>query len=119
VRDKVAVTGIVAVLRGGRRVMKEVASSGPEEENCPRARLVGRFKCWTRFADAKPEVVFGLHVMRALQTGTIGYHIVGIGNRYNTALQSIESRQVDRAVGAQLRTFHRGNRANIIPDRSS
>jgi amidohydrolase len=100
------------------------------------------------FSDPKPEVVFGLHVASALPTGVIAYHpgnahassdefqIVVIGRQTHaafpwagvdpivvaseivTALQSIESRQVDVSEPSVLTvgTFHGGNRANIIPD---
>ena len=100
------------------------------------------------FSDPKPDVVFGLHVASALTTGTIAYHpgnahassdefqIVVTGRQTHaafpwagvdpivvaaqivSALQSIESRQVDVAEPSVLTvgTFHAGNRANIIPD---
>jgi amidohydrolase len=100
------------------------------------------------FTDPKPDAVFGLHVISALLTGTISYHpgpahassdefrIVVSGRQTHaafpwtgldpivaaseivTALQSIESRQVNVSEPSVLTvaTFHAGNRANIIPD---
>jgi amidohydrolase len=100
------------------------------------------------FADPKPDAVFGLHVISALPTGAIGYRpgrsmassdefrIMVSGRQTHaafpwggvdpivvaaqivSALQSIESRQVDVTEPSVLTvgTIHGGNRANIIPD---
>jgi amidohydrolase len=100
------------------------------------------------FVDPKPDAVFGLHVISALPTGLIAYHPgpahassdefrievsgrqthaafpwagldpVLVASQIVTALQSIESRQVDVSEPSVLSvaTFHAGNRANIIPD---
>jgi amidohydrolase len=122
----------------------------PAEENLPKGEIGGarRMIAEGAFADPKPDVVFGLHVISALQTGLIAYHpgrahassdefrIVVSGRQTHaafpwagvdpivaasqvvTALQSIESRQVDVSEPSVLSvgTFHAGNRANIIPD---
>src|SRR5689334_19742065 len=122
----------------------------PAEENLPKGEIGGarRMIAEGAFADPKPDVVFGLHVISALQTGSIAYHpgpahassdefrIVVSGRQTHaafpwagvdpivaaseivTALQSIESRQVDVSEPSVLSvaTFHAGNRANIIPD---
>ncbi len=122
----------------------------PAEENLPNGEIGGarRMLAEGAFDDPKPDVVFGLHVISALQTGTIAYHpgpahassdefrIVVSGRQTHaafpwagldpvvaaseivTALQSIESRQIDVAEPSVLTvaTFHAGNRANIIPD---
>lgn len=100
------------------------------------------------FADPKPDAVFGLHVIARVPTGLIAYHpgrahassdefrIVVRGQQTHaalpwegvdpvvaaaqvvTALQSIESRQVNVAEPSVLTvaTIHGGNRSNIIPD---
>jgi len=122
----------------------------PAEENLPKGEIGGarRMIAEGAFADPKPDVVFGLHVISALPTGMIAYHpgdahassdefrIVVTGRQTHaafpwagvdpivaaseivTALQSIESRQVDVSEPSVLTvgTFHAGNRANIIPD---
>ncbi|MFL4992246.1 MAG: amidohydrolase [Microvirga sp.] len=100
------------------------------------------------FADPKPDAVFGLHVVARLPTGLIAYHpgrahassdefrVVVRGRQTHaafpwegvdpvvaaaqvvTALQSIESRQVNVAEPSVLTvaTIHGGTRSNIIPD---
>src|SRR3954469_11483299 len=100
------------------------------------------------FADPKPDAVFGLHVIARLPTGLIAYHpgrahastdefrVVVRGQQTHaafpwegvdpivataqvvTALQSIESRQVNVAEPSVLTvaTIHGGTRSNIIPD---
>ena len=99
------------------------------------------------FADPKPDAVFGLHVIARLPTGMIAYHhgrahassdkfrVVVRGRQAHgaipweelirrgaaqivTALQSIESRQVNVAEPSVLTvaTIHGGTRSNIIPD---
>ena len=122
----------------------------PAEENLPKGEIGGarRMIAEGAFADPKPDVVFGLHVISALPTGLIAYHpgpahassdefrIVVSGRQTHaafpwagldpivaaseivTALQSIESREVDVSEPSVLTvgTFHAGNRANIIPD---
>jgi amidohydrolase len=120
------------------------------KENLPKGEIGGARRMIEEgaFADPKPDVVFGLHVISALPTGMIAYHpgsahassdefrIVVTGRQTHaafpwagvdpifaasqivTALQSIESRQVDVSEPSVLTvgTFHAGNRANIIPD---
>ncbi|MBV8914903.1 MAG: amidohydrolase [Acetobacteraceae bacterium] len=122
----------------------------PAEENLPEGEIGGarRMLAEGAFADPKPEVVFGLHVISALNTGTIAYHpgaahassdefrieVAGrqthaafpwagldpivVASEIVTALQSIQSRQVDVSEPSVLSvaTFHAGNRANIIPN---
>ena len=101
------------------------------------------------FADPKPDAVFGLHVVSSLPAGTIAYRSgpahasadqfrilvrgrqahgampwegvdpVVIGAQIVSALQSIQSRQVDVNEPSVLTvgTFQGGARANIVPDR--
>lgn len=101
------------------------------------------------FADPKPDAVFGLHVIAGMPAGTIAYRPgpahassdqfritvrgrqahgampwegvdpVVIGAQIVTALQSIQSRQVDVNEPSVLTvgTFQGGARANIVPDR--
>jgi amidohydrolase len=98
-----------------------------------------------------PEVAFGLHVTSGLPVGTLGYRPgptsassdtfrivvegrqthgarpwagvdpIVIGAQIVSALQTIQSRQVDVADESVLTvgTFHAGNRSNIIPDRAT
>jgi amidohydrolase len=100
------------------------------------------------FNDPKPGAVFGLHVTSGLPTGVIGYRSgpfmassdefrilvsgrqthgafpwkgvdpIVVAAQIVSALQSIESRQVDVTEPSVLTvgTIHGGNRANIIPD---
>jgi amidohydrolase len=102
------------------------------------------------FTDPKPDVVFGLHLVTGLPAGTLGYrpgpahasadsfHItvtgrqthgavpwkgvdpIVIGAQVVSALQTIQSRQLDVNDPSVLTvgTFHAGMRANIIPDRA-
>ena len=122
----------------------------PAEENLPNGEIGGarRMLAEGAFADPRPDVVFGLHMISSLNTGTIAYHpgaahassdefrieVSGrqthaafpwagldpilVASEIVTALQSIESRQVDVSEPSVLSvaTFHAGNRANIIPD---
>jgi amidohydrolase len=124
----------------------------PAEENLPRGEIGGakRMLAEGAFADPKPDVVFGLHLVTGLPAGTLGYrpgpahasadsfHItingrqthgavpwkgvdpIVIGSQIVSALQTIESRQVDVNEPSVLTvgTFHAGMRANIIPDRA-
>ena len=101
------------------------------------------------FADPKPDAVFGLHVLSSLPTGVIAYRPgpahassdnfrivvrgrqthgampwegvdpVVIGAQVVSALQTIQSRQVDVNDPSVLTigTIHGGSRHNIIPDR--
>jgi amidohydrolase len=101
------------------------------------------------FAELKPEAVFGLHVLSSLPTGVIAYHPgpahassdtfsivvrgrqthgaipwegvdpVVIGAQIISALQTIQSRQVDVNDPSVLTvgTIHGGSRNNIVPDR--
>ena len=103
------------------------------------------------FSDPKPDAVFGLHVVSGLTAGTLGYRPgpaaasadeftitvhgrqthgarpwggvdpIVIGAQIVTALQTIQSRQVDSGASPSVLTvgqFHGGNRSNIIPDRA-
>jgi len=102
------------------------------------------------FDDPKPEVVFGLHVTNGWNAGTIGYRAgpamassdsfqitvqgrqthgarpwdgvdpIVIGAQIVSALQTIQSRQVDAGDASVLTVgvFRGGNRNNIIPDRA-
>jgi amidohydrolase len=122
----------------------------PAEENLPQGEIGGakRMLAEGAFADPKPDVVLGLHVVSGLPVGTLGYcagpaHAsadefrisikgkqthgarpwqgvdpVVIGSQIVSALQTIQSRQVDIADPSVLTvaTFHAGNRNNIIPD---
>jgi amidohydrolase len=101
-------------------------------------------------ANPKPDAVFGLHVVSGLPAGTLGYRpgpahasadefritVTGrqthgarpwagvdpivIGAQIVTALQTIQSRQVDVDQPSVLTVgqFHAGTRNNIIPDRA-
>jgi amidohydrolase len=123
----------------------------PAEEGLPNGEIGGARRMLEEgaFADPRPDVVFGLHVISVgLHSGTIAYHPgpaqassdefrIEVSGRQThaafpwagldpivtaseivTALQSIESRQVDVSEPSVLSvaTFHAGNRANIIPD---
>jgi amidohydrolase len=122
----------------------------PAEENLPNGEIGGakRMLAEGAFADPKPDVVFGLHLVTFLPTGTLGYcpgpthasadtfHItvrgrqthgampwrgvdpIVIGAQIVSALQTIQSRQLDVNDPSVLTvgTFHAGLRANIIPD---
>ncbi len=100
------------------------------------------------FDDPKPDAMFGLHVLSVLPAGTIGYRPgitlasgdefritvtgrqthaafpwagvdpIAVGAQIVSALQTIESRQINVAEPSVLSvaTFHGGNRANIIPE---
>ncbi len=102
------------------------------------------------FTDPKPDVVFGLHLVTGLHAGTLGYRLgpahasadtfhitvtgrqthgampwrgvdpIVIGAQVVTALQTIQSRQLDVNDPSVLTvgTFHAGSRSNIIPDRA-
>ncbi|MBI0534234.1 amidohydrolase [Roseomonas sp. KE2513] len=104
------------------------------------------------FNDPKPDAVFGLHVVSGLTAGTLGYRPgpaaasadeftitvhgrqthgarpwggvdpIVIGAQIISALQTIQSRQVDSGASPSVLTvgqFHGGNRSNIIPDRAT
>src|SRR5580658_2764622 len=124
----------------------------PAEENLPRGEIGGakRMLAEGAFADPKPDVVFGLHLVTGLPAGTLGYrpgpahasadsfHItvrgrqthgampwrgvdpIVIGAQVVSALQTIQSRQLDVNDPSVLTvgTFHSGMRANIIPERA-
>ena len=100
------------------------------------------------FDDPKPDAMFGLHVLSILPAGVVGYRAgvtlastdefritvtgrqthaafpwsgvdpIAVGAQIVSALQTIESRQVNVAEPSVLSvaTFHGGNRANIIPN---
>jgi amidohydrolase len=100
------------------------------------------------FNDPKPDAMFGLHVLSILPAGVLGYRAgvtlastdefritvtgrqthaafpwsgvdpIAVGAQIVSALQTIESRQVNVAEPSVLSvaTFHGGNRANIIPN---
>ena len=100
------------------------------------------------FDDPKPDAMFGLHVLSILPAGVLGYRAgvtlastdefritvtgrqthaafpwsgvdpIAVGAQIVSALQTIESRQVNVAEPSVLSvaTFHGGNRANIIPN---
>jgi amidohydrolase len=102
------------------------------------------------YSDPKPDVVFGLHMVSGLPVGTLGYcpgpaHAsadefrivvngrqthgarpwtgvdpIVIGAQIITALQTIQSRQVnvDQPSVLTIGQFHGGARNNIIPDRA-
>jgi amidohydrolase len=122
----------------------------PAEENLPQGEIGGakRMLAEGAFADPKPDVVFGLHVVSSLRAGTIGYRPgpaqasadefriivhgrqthgarpwlgvdpIVIGSQIVSALQTIQSRQVDVADPSVLTvgTFQAGLRQNIISD---
>lgn len=122
----------------------------PAEENLPNGEIGGakRMLAEGAFADPKPDVVFGLHLVTFLPAGTLGYcpgpshasadtfHItvrgrqthgampwrgvdpIVIGAQVVSALQTIQSRQLDVNDPSVLTvgTFHAGLRANIIPE---
>ena len=124
----------------------------PAEENLPNGEIGGarRMIAEGAFADPKPDVVFGLHLVTFLPAGTLGYclgpshasadtfHItvrgrqthgampwrgvdpIVIGAQVVSALQTIQSRQLDVNDPSVLTigTFHAGLRANIIPERA-
>ncbi|WP_424813709.1 amidohydrolase [Roseococcus sp. YIM B11640] len=100
------------------------------------------------FEDPKPDAAFGLHVTSALRAGELGWRAgplmassdavqitihgrqthgalpwtgidpVVVGAQIITALQTIQSRQVDvrEASVLTIGQFHGGNRSNIIPE---
>ncbi len=100
------------------------------------------------FETPRPDVVFGLHMVSGMHAGLLGYSAgntsasadefriqvngrqthgarpwagvdpIVIGAQIVTALQTIESRQVDVGEPSVLTvgTFEAGNRSNIIPD---
>ncbi|MFT8243138.1 amidohydrolase [Roseomonas sp. BN140053] len=102
------------------------------------------------FADPKPDAVFGLHVVSGLPVGALGWRPgpaaasadefritvqgrqthgarpwagvdpIVVGAQIVSALQTIQSRQVDVGEPSVLTVgqFHSGNRNNIIPDRA-
>ena len=103
------------------------------------------------FDDPRPDAVFGLHVVSSLPAGTLGTRPgpaaasadeftitvhgrqthgarpwggvdpIVIGAQIVSALQTIQSRQVDVGASPSVLTvgqFHGGNRSNIIPDRA-
>ncbi len=122
----------------------------PAEENLAQGEIGGarRMLAEGAFADPKPDVVFGLHVVSGLRAGTIGYRAgpsqasadefritihgrqthgarpwagvdpIVIGAQVVTALQTIQSRQVDVKDPSVLSvgTFQAGLRQNIISD---
>ena len=121
----------------------------PAEENLPHGEIGGARRMLAEGAfEPKPDAVFGLHVISALQTGVFAYHPgisqassdefkitvtgrqthaafpwagvdpIAVGAQIVSALQTIESRQVNVAEPSVLTvaTFHGGNRSNIIPD---
>ena len=124
----------------------------PAEENLPGGEIGGakRMIAEGAFADPKPDVVFGLHLVTGLPAGTLGYcpgpaHAsadtfritvsgrqthgakpwmgvdpIVIGAQVVSALQTIQSRQLDVNDPSVLTvgTFLAGSRANIIPDRA-
>jgi amidohydrolase len=140
-------TGLRAELRGTIKLIFQ-----PAEENLPRGEIGGakRMLAEGAFADPKPDVVFGLHVVAGLPAGTLGYRpgpahassdtfritVTGrqthgarpwdgvdpvvIGSQIVSALQTIQSRQVDVDEPSVLTVgqFHAGTRANIVPDRA-
>ncbi len=124
----------------------------PAEENLPRGEIGGskRMLAEGAFADPRPDVVFGLHVVSGLPAGTLAYRPgpahassdtfritvsgrqthgarpwagvdpIVIGAQIVSALQTIQSRQVDVDQPSVLTVgqFHAGTRSNIIPDRA-
>ena len=124
----------------------------PAEEGLPDGEIGGARRMLEEgaFADPRPEVVFGLHVVAGLNSGTISYRPgprsssadefritvqgrqthgarpwdgvdpIVIGAQIVSALQTIQSRQVDANEASVLTvgSFIGGNRSNIIPDRA-
>ncbi|UFN50557.1 amidohydrolase [Roseomonas sp. OT10] len=102
------------------------------------------------FADLKPDAVFGLHLSSGLPVGALGWRPgataasadefritvhgrqthgarpwagvdpIVVGAQIVSALQTLQSRQVDVGEPSVLTVgqFHAGNRSNIIPDRA-
>jgi amidohydrolase len=139
--------GVREELRGTIKLLFQ-----PAEENLPNGEIGGarRMIAEGAFADPKPDVVFGLHLVTGLPAGTLGYcpgpaHAsadtfritvsgrqthgakpwmgvdpIVIGAQVVSALQTIQSRQLDVNDPSVLTvgTFHAGLRANIIPDRA-
>ncbi len=124
----------------------------PAEENLPQGEIGGakRMLAEGAYAGARPDAVFGLHVVSGLPAGTVGYRPgpahasadefsivvhgrqthgarpwagvdpIVIGAQIVSALQTIQSRQVDVDQPSVLTvgTFHGGSRNNIVPDRA-
>lgn len=136
-----------AELRGTVKLLFQPAEEGlPNGEIGGARRMLNE----GAFDDPKPEAVFGLHVGSARAVGTIGYRPgpamassdgfritvegrqthgarpwsgvdpIVIGAQIVTALQTIQSRQVDANDPSVLTigSFQAGNRGNIIPDRA-
>ncbi|MDO9707105.1 amidohydrolase [Paracraurococcus lichenis] len=134
-------------LRGSVRFLFQ-----PAEENQPQGEIGGakRMLAEGAFADPKPDMVFGLHMVSGLPAGVLGYRSgpmqasadefritvhgrqthgarpwagvdpIVIGAQIVSALQTIQSRQVDVSDPSVLTvgTFQGGTRNNIIPDRA-
>ncbi len=134
-------------LRGAVKLLFQPAEEGlPRGEVGGARRMLDE----GAFEDPKPDAVFGLHVTNGWNSGTIGYRAgpamassdgfgitvqgrqthgarpwdgvdpIVIGAQIVSALQTIQSRQVDAGDASVLTVgmFRGGNRGNIIPDRA-
>ena len=137
-----------AELRGTIKLLFQPAEEGlPRGEVGGARRMLDE----GAFEDPKPDAVFGLHVTNGWNAGTIGYRAgpamassdtfqiavqgrqthgarpwdgvdpIVIGAQIVSALQTIQSRQVDAGDASVLTVgvFRGGNRSNIIPDRAA
>jgi amidohydrolase len=137
-----------AELRGTIKLLFQPAEEGlPRGEVGGARRMLDE----GAFEDPKPDAVFGLHVTNGWNAGTIGYRAgpamassdtfqitvqgrqthgarpwdgvdpIVIGAQIVSALQTIQSRQVDAGDASVLTVgvFRGGNRHNIIPDRAA